>query len=505
MNRTVKFFYNSVAMACMQLIVMITGFITPRIILNTYGSEVNGLVSSITQFISYFNLVEAGLASAAIYALYKPLAENNIKEINGVVSAAKKFYTQSGYVFISLTCGLACIYPFYIKTQVLSPLSVGILVLILGINGALEFFTLSKYRVLLSADQKAYVISIASTVHIIVNTVITIILAKFKVHIVILKLVALLSIVLRTAILMIYCKRHYKYLSYKEEPNTESLDKRWDALFLQVLGAIHKGAPIILITLFLKDLKLVSIYSIFNMVMAGINGILSIFVSGLSASFGEVIAKGEVKTLQKAYREFELIYYSLITIVYGITFITIMPFIRIYTQGINDINYDIPILGFLFVLNGLLYNIKTPQGMLVMSAGLYKETKRQTTIQGLISVVIGALLAPSMGIIGVLLGAILSNLYRDIDLIFFIPKKLTKLPYKYTILRVLRVFLSVGIICMPFSIININPKNIFSWAGYACVVSVYTVIVVLVIGLVFERNEIHNVLRRVKRMVGKRK
>jgi len=283
---------------------MIAGFITPRIMLKYYGSEINGLVSSINQFIVYFNLVEAGLSGAAIYALYKPLADQNHKAVNGVISAAKKFYTQSGYIFISLTIGLAVFYPIFIKTQVLNQFEVAILVLILGVNGALEFFTLAKYRVLLSADQRTYVISLASLAHIIINTLIVVILGSMQVNIVVLRFVALLSIFLRSFILMIYVRKNYRFLDYNEKPNYQALHKRWDALYLQILGAVHIGAPAVILTLITKNLKLVSVYTIFNMVIAGINGILSIFISGLSASFGDVIAKGETTVLQKAYREF---------------------------------------------------------------------------------------------------------------------------------------------------------------------------------------------------------
>ena len=52
---------------------------------------------------------------------------------------------------------------------------------------------------------------------------------------------------------------------------------------------------------------------------------------------------------EKGYNEFEFAYYALITVVYKIAMVTIMPFIRIYTDGIVDVNYDIPILGF-FIL-----------------------------------------------------------------------------------------------------------------------------------------------------------
>jgi len=488
----------------MQIVTLVVGFIIPRVILTTYGSEINGLVSSISQFLSYFSLVEAGLAGSAIFYLYKPLAENNYKEINGIVSAAKKQYTISGYIFISLTLGLAFVYPFYIVTSVISPFNVGLLVLILGINGALEFFTLAKYRVLLTADQKTYVISIATTVQIIASAILIFVLAKYKVDIVLLRLIVTSSIILRSVILMIYCKIKYKYLDYKETPNTQALDKRWDALYLQILGAITMGTPIILITLILKDLKLVSVYTIFNMVIAGIGGVLSIFISGLSASFGDVIIRGELKIFQKAYQEFEFAYYSMITIVYAITFVTIMPFINIYTKGINDVNYNMPIVGALFVLNGLLYNIKTPQGMLVISSGMFKETKVQTTMQGVITVVIGAILAPSMGITGILLGSILANIYRDIDLLFFIPHNLTKLPVKDTAFRLIRIFGSVFLICLPFHFIPIVPNNFSNWILFTVGVSLYAVTIVFVVGVIFEKNEVGNILRRVKSLGAKK-
>ena len=66
-SRTKKFFYNSLSTAMLQLTNMIIGFLLPRLMLKFYGSEINGLVTSITRFISYFNIEEAGLAGAAVY------------------------------------------------------------------------------------------------------------------------------------------------------------------------------------------------------------------------------------------------------------------------------------------------------------------------------------------------------------------------------------------------------------------------------------------------------
>ena len=60
-----------------QLTAVVAGFLVPRAIIGVYGSEVNGLVTSLTQFIGYFALVEAGISGAATFALYMPLAQGD--------------------------------------------------------------------------------------------------------------------------------------------------------------------------------------------------------------------------------------------------------------------------------------------------------------------------------------------------------------------------------------------------------------------------------------------
>lgn len=70
-----KALLNLIFSLLLQFVTAISGFIQPILFINTYGSKVNGLVFSIKNLISYLNLVEAGVATAASQALYKPLAQ----------------------------------------------------------------------------------------------------------------------------------------------------------------------------------------------------------------------------------------------------------------------------------------------------------------------------------------------------------------------------------------------------------------------------------------------
>ena len=68
-----KTFTNTIFSILLQLVTIISGFIIPRLLLSTFGSEVNGLVSSINQFLNYITLIEGGLTGVITASLYKPL------------------------------------------------------------------------------------------------------------------------------------------------------------------------------------------------------------------------------------------------------------------------------------------------------------------------------------------------------------------------------------------------------------------------------------------------
>lgn len=501
MTRSKKFLINTIASAAYQGVIMLIGIITPRLMLMAYGSEINGLVTSVTQFVSYFNLVQAGLSGAAIYSLYKPLANDDHDEISSILTATKEFYYKSGIAFTILLVSLAAIYPIFVKTHNLSSFYMAILIFAIGFNSIIDFFLLAKYSALLNADQRSYVISFGSIVTVILNFIIVVIMTNARANIVLLKVVAISTVIVRSIILYVYCHKKYSYVNYKSKPNYKALEKRWSAFFLQVLQIIQQGSPAVLLT-FLSQLKNVSIYSVFNMVIYGISGMLDIFTSGLSASFGDVISRGEQKVLHKAYRDFEFTYYGLVTVVYSIALVMIMPFVRIYTRGISDANYDQIALGVLFIINAYLYSIKIPQGMMVVSAGLYKETQRQSAIQAALIVIFGIILIPLLGIKGMLIAMIISNLYRVIDLIIYIPRTVTKLPIKETVINLFWSVITFSIIVLLMSfIINKHMRNMFQWVLYSILVIVVAVSVWCVVSIITNRSQFMSMLERMKSMI----
>ena len=494
-SRTSAFLTNSFWSMALMVVNTIVGFIVPHSIIGCYGSSVNGLVNSLTQLVSYISLVQAGTGAAAVFSLYGPLARGDQETVDAIVTSAKRFYFRSGLIFTVLILGLAIGYPLVVDVPGLSALEVCIIVVSLGATGFLDFFTLAKYQVLLTASQQNWVVQIASIVYKVLYAAIVVAMTELGAPVVWVYVCAVGAILVRSAILLVFTRRAFPSVNFSSKRDF-SLDQRWDAFFLQVLGAVQSGAPVLIATFLLKDLTVVSVYTVYMLVANGIQNIGLSFSSGTQASFGDVIARGETSALQRAFAEFQTSMYSLNGVLCGIAAALIVPFVDLYTAGVADVDYSRPLLGVLVMLNVLLYHLKTPQGLLVISAGHYRQTRLQTSTQTAVLIAAGIVGGWLFGIEGVVAGACLSNLYRDVDLMFYVPRKITGTNPMDTLGKMLACVLIAAAIAVPYFVLSPSCGGWGDWFLHAFALGAWGVAVALAVCYVTQRRELMGLLRR---------
>ena len=113
--RSKKAIYNVVSSLALQFVIILYGFIVPKIIITNFGSDVNGLVSSITQFLAYITLLESGFGPVVKSVLYKPIAEKNKLEIENILKTAENFFRKIAFIFILYIILLCIVYPIMIN------------------------------------------------------------------------------------------------------------------------------------------------------------------------------------------------------------------------------------------------------------------------------------------------------------------------------------------------------------------------------------------------------
>ena len=149
---------NIIAGIGSQLLILAFGMIVPRMMILTYGSEVNGFFSSISQLLSYLTLLEAGLGAAAIQALYKPIAEGDKLGISEILSATRNLYKKISFYYLIGVCLFTLIYPLIINSGI-NKIDMMIIIFLSGLSGVIDFYFQATIKQLMLAEGRAYVVT----------------------------------------------------------------------------------------------------------------------------------------------------------------------------------------------------------------------------------------------------------------------------------------------------------------------------------------------------------
>ena len=505
--RSEQAFKNMAANLFLQIVVFISGIILPRFILQAYGSSINGMITSVNQFLTYLGLAEAGVATASVVALYTPLALGRKDEVNSILSAARKFYNRSGVLFLSLTAVLVFIYPFFISGQLDNSLVRWMIVVLAG-STLVDYFFLGKYRVLLMANQEGYVVALIQSAGTVANMVVSIGLIYAGASVLAVKAVATGVYVLRLFLVKAYAKKKYPDLDFHAQPAEGALKQKNAALFHQVVTIIVNNTDTTILTICLgsRSLLEVSVYGIYMLVVNAVNQLLTSFSNGLTAGFGEVIARREEETLKKSYSDYEYMFFLIFFVVVACMGVLLIPFISVYTIDMKDVQYVRPVIAALFTLLVFLQNVRIPGLTIICAAGHYKETRYQAGLEAAINIVVSLALVWSMGMTGVLLGTVCSYGYRSFEIILYTNRHLIPGTAKTAFSRIIRnLVVTAVLIAAGIWLIPQNMTSFINWFIYAVAAVVVSVVLIVGVNYIAEPQEFKNLILRILGIVSRKK
>lgn len=500
--RSKRAFLNITTNLILQVVIIIYGFIVPKIIISNYGSSINGLISSITHFLGYIALLDSGFTAVVKSQLYKPIAAKDYRTINDILKSSDKFFKKIAYIFIVYIAILCVAYPLLINNSFDFVFTL-LLVIILSISSFSEYYFGMVYKMFLQADQKSYIISLIQIITYIFAIILVIILSKMNVSITILKLITGIIFILRPLLQNLYVKR--KYAVNLNGDGNYKIKNKWDGFAQHIAAVIHGGTDVTVLTLFCTLLD-VSIYSVYYMVTSGIKKIIQSFTSGIDSSFGDMIAKNEIDQLNDSFSNYEVLYNTIATILYTSTLILIIPFVKVYTLDISDANYIVPLFGYLLVISEYIWVIRQPYNELVKAAGHFKETRVGAWIECILNIIVSVILVIKYGLVGVAIGTIVSILVRAIDYMHHSNKFIL---YRSGIISVKRVLVMIIETLLIVFISKILPVldniNYLNWLLNAIMVFIVATIITLSINYLFYKNQFYNIYSMIKKIFRRKK
>lgn len=442
------------------VITTIFTFIMKIVLTRFIGIEYAGLNSLLTNIIGMLNIAELGLSIAIGYSLYKPLATGDYKTINEILYLYKILYRVIS-VFILIAGIIVTIFigDFVNTTIALKEIRI---CFILYIIATIASYLLTYLTVLPSADQKNYlIVKIQNNGKIIKNIlqIISILLFKnFYIWLIIEVIVSIIIYLYTNAIIRI------KYPWYKKEKeyNIKELLKKYknivknarDLFFHKIGGLVVYQTDIILISYF-SNLTESAIYSNYILIYTLLTGVIEQMFNGITASIGNLIIDKDEKSTFAIWKEM-YVFTIFTSIICGVLFYLLAnPFIKVCFGDELTFSNSIVIC---IVINTMFRIIKNPIDKFKEAYGIFWDIYAPL-IEAVINLVSSVLLAIKFGLIGIVIGTIISNI---IITTLWKPYVIFKYGFKEKIKKFALIsikYLSIGLIGAAISYLictNIN-------------------------------------------------
>lgn len=469
-----------------QLLTLIFGLIVPRLLIRTFGSEMNGLLSSLANIYSYLALVEAGVGTTAIQALYGPLGRDDKRSINQIMAATSHYYNRAGFIYLVGVLLIAVIYPLTVPTTIPTGTVVALTILS-GAGGVINFWVQGKYMVLLQAEGKKYLMSIVSTVVYVAGNIMKIILLLLGYDVIAIHIGYFIISLLQMVFYYSYMRKGYSWLDLKAEPNREALSQSKAVFVQQIMWMICSNTDILVLTYVAQDLKAVSVYTVYLMIFSAVEKLFSTLFGSFHYLLGQ-----KYNTDRAGYMPLHRIYESLSMYgsfaLYTIAFVLIIPFMNVYTAGITDTQYIDPYLPFLFTFMHLLSSTREASSRVINFAGHFKQMQWRAVAESAINLIISIVLVLKLGIYGVLIGTIVAYIYRTNDIIIYANKKILCRScwntYKIVITNVC-CFMAIALVFRTIDL-SVNTYLEFFLKGMPC--GLLICIAYLLVMIIFEKD-----------------
>lgn len=413
-----------------QFIAIILGLIVSRLFITSYGSDVNGLLGTITQIFTYVALLEAGIGQAARNLLYKPFHEKDAKGISEVASIAESYFRRFTLMYGAGVVVIALILPFVLKTNV-DYLTIELVVLLEGISGVISFYYVETPSIIIGVDGKTYVNNTINIVNKILGYAIKIIMASLGWSIILMQFAYFFVTVAKVFFYQIYFKKNYDWIQIKKTEKNIKLQDRNSYILTEICWTIFSSTDMIVLSTFVST-QLSSVYSIYNMIFLSISTLVNSIYTSVNYLLGYSYHES-IEDYSHMHDAFNSIFLGMMTVLMAVCYCLTIPFVSLYTQGVTDIDYIYGSLPLMFCLIQLISWSRYISGNLTGIAGYAKQTSYISLIEALLNLFLSIVFVRRYGIVGVTLGTVIALPVKVIWCTYISDKKVMKRSYWKTI------------------------------------------------------------------------
>ena len=407
---------NILVSALTEAVAVLLGLLLPRIILLSWGSEYNGLLSSVTNILKYLTLLEAGFNTATVQALYQSIGRGDRAQTSVIIRTSQYYYRRISIAYAAIVCLISLLYPLVIVSGISYPEMV-LIILLQGSAGVINFAFRASYQQLLSAEGKYYVISIVTFITALLTFTAKIIAVKVFRHVLIMQAMGLIAVVVQIVIYAAYFNKRYGWINKKAKADQALLKNRKYYFAQQIAGLVFTSTDTLILSV-VCGLKAASVYAVYHLVYSGLAQVMTLFRKSTGFVLGQAYHREKTR-FKRIYEAYGAMQSMLGGMMASVSILTVMGFVRLYTDGVTDINYLDFVVALIFSFNLILECARGASLAAANIAGKAPETTSHYIAEAAVNLGSSLIFVQFWGLRGVLLGTSLAGLYRTTDSILY--------------------------------------------------------------------------------------
>jgi O-antigen/teichoic acid export membrane protein len=423
------------------------------------GVEIRGINGLLSNCLSLLQLTEMGIGTAIIYALYKPLADNNILEIQILMQLYSKIYRVVGCAILLLGFVMSFFLNFFIE-ETTFPWTYIIIVYFIQVITTSSSYFYSYKRNLLYADQKMYITTLVDTGCNVAATLVKIfVMIIFKSYVIYL-IVQLVQTVASNIIINVWSDKHYPYLREKVTAKYDKMEQLIynikNILIGRIGGFVYSSTDNLIISKFAGIIQ-VGYMSNYYQILNILKTLASSITQPIQPMIGNYIQEyNDIKKSYDLFLAYTFVRYCLANILTVGMVVMINPLITIWIGDEFTLSIWIAILMAIDMYIGIVHG---PTGEYISVLGLFKNDKNMSIIGMCINLVFSIVLVRSFGTVGVLMGTVIAQIYYWIARAFIVFSKYFK---RGVVKYIFKIIQYTGITVLDILLLNFISGKLYA-------------------------------------------
>lgn len=419
MNKGKKSVLNAATAMIQMVVVSILGLVLTRTIITKYGSDYNGINSTVNQIVNAIMVLEGGFTLASNVALFSPFSSGNHDEVNAVLAATSKRFKTVGVIALAIGIAFAFVFPVMVSSS-MPAWMISMLMITVLLPSCFNLGITMRYRVLILTDQREYIISVINTVTYILGCVSAIFIMNAGKTLLTARMLIAVSLFLCYFGIIAYCRYRYPWHSFSEKPAFDKIKGTKSVLVLKLTSMFYMSFPIIVIsTLPDNGTMIASVYAVYRSVITVVSNGLASLTNAPRLGFGALFAEGRMDDAEAFFYQYEKITCIALSAVLGTTCLLLMPFVELYTSGINDISYIDMKMAAIMLFTVLFETLHIPSGQMIQMKGDFAASRKIQSISCIVLVVAMAIGRIVFGIYGIISAVLLAAVVIALMEIFY--------------------------------------------------------------------------------------